>query len=102
MGQADEVMSQYEIEKKIFNDLALAKEKLNGEVSQMTKMIKTLDLKVFFKKGEPQIVELIERIQQKLETIESNYEQGLDNLSKTNQQLNHQKGLLQSLEASSC
>ncbi len=98
LQHGEEFLNRRTEKQEILQTLALRKEKLAGEIDQMTKMIKILAVPAFLKKREQQLSALIEQIKERLKSAEDNYEQSLNNLTKSDQQLNHQKGLLQSLE----
>ena len=98
LQQGEEILKRQAAKKEMQQKLALRKEKLGGEIDQITKMIRILEVTEFLKKNEQQLEVLVEQLKEKLKLIESNYEQCLGNLTEKDQQLNHQKGLLQSLE----
>lgn len=96
--QGQEILTKQTEKQETLQQLALRKEKLEGKIDQMTKMIKILEVPAFLQKTEQQLNSLIEQMKEKLKSAELSYNQSFDNLTKSDQQLNHQKGLLQSLE----
>ncbi len=96
--QGEEIVKKRAIKQETLQQLALKKEKLGGEIDQITKMVKILEVPAFLKKKEQQLGTLIEQMKEKLKSAELSYEQSFNNLTKSDQLLNHQKGLLQSLE----
>ena len=93
-----ELLKDQKLADELMQNLALEKEKLEGEINQMTRMVKTFDVSDFIKKEPSEINQLQAQFKEKLNSTEAEYARCLKNLNNSEQRLSHQKGLLQSVE----
>jgi len=74
------------------------KENLHGKIDQISTMIRSLDIHELLQKPRAELETLKLQLNARLDSIDVNYKRTLDLLVLNEQQLNQQKGLLQSLE----
>lgn len=98
MEQHKSLLDQRRQQSDLLQQLAISKEKFQGRIEEASGMITVLDIQAFLKKDKNQLLDLEQKLNEKLRQIESNYQHGLEKLKEDEKQLNHQKGLLQSLE----
>jgi exonuclease SbcC len=74
------------------------KENLQGKIEQITGMLKTPVLQTHLDKTPDELKQMSAQLVEKMRSIDINYKNAMDQVTISEQKLNHHKGLLQSLE----